>query len=53
MDIILIICAVGYFFYHYFNDGLKDDFTPQQRKEAENYRKMMENYKKFKDKNGW
>lgn len=46
MDIILIICAVGYFLYHYFNEHVDYGPTPEQKKNAEIYRGAMENLKK-------
>ena len=50
MEIILIVSAVFWFFYKFFNDG--DEIqTPEQRELSEDYQRMMKNFEKTRRSN--
>lgn len=45
MEIFLMVSAVFWFFYKFFNDG--DEIqTPEQRELSESYQKMIKNFEK-------
>lgn len=45
MEIFLMVSAVFWFFYKFFNDG-NEIQTPEQRELSESYQKMIKNFEK-------